>query len=293
MNTSDPPSNRSARQFRYGEHPTWEIVLNAVLAIGRPVSLADVRAYILADIPNFKRANLSPDLCVLSVNCASRGHHSMNATPRRTDSGNRYDRLFRIGNGRAALYTAYDPSVHGVWELANDDHKVLKVRFVETAANAELRRVRENTEATGLPALIEDARTRIMAGIVLREGQSAFRNELLAAYGGICAISGCTVEAVLEAAHIIPYLGEHTNIVTNGLLLRADLHRLFDLHLFSIDPFTRTVRLSHDLRRSDYAAFDGIQLRDPLTADMAPSLEALSHHHERCGWLQVCPDGLG
>ncbi|WP_074169491.1 HNH endonuclease signature motif containing protein [Caballeronia hypogeia] len=36
-------------------------------------------------------------------------------------------------------------------------------------------------------------------------------------------------------------LGAHTNDVTNGLLLRADLHKLFDLHMFRIDPQTRTV----------------------------------------------------
>jgi hypothetical protein len=292
MDKNDLPSSGATRQYRYGEHPTWEIVLNAVLKFGRPVSQVEIRASILADIPNFKRSNLGPDLCVLSVNCASRGHYSMNTTPRRTDSGNHYDRLIKIGGGQTALYTAYDPDVHGVWELADCGHTVLQPRFVKTAASAELEHVREAAEANGILALGDDVRTRIMAGIVLREGQAAFRNALLAAYGRACAISGCTVQAVLEAAHIVPYGGGHTNIVTNGLLLRADLHTLFDLHLLSIEPATRTVRLSHDLRNSEYACIEGVRLRAPVKADMAPLPEALSDHWERCGWLHAGPQGL-
>ena len=48
-----------------------------------------------------------------------------------------------------------------------------------------------------------DARNRIAATIVQRRGQAKFRQDLLDAYGGRCAISGCTVESVLEAAHIV------------------------------------------------------------------------------------------
>ena len=86
-----------------------------------------------------------------------------------------------------------------------------------------------------VPESMEDARRRIEATIVLRQGQGAFRDSLLEAYGCRCAISGCDVPEALEAAHIIPYKGEHTNVVVNGLLLRADLHTLFDLGLIAID----------------------------------------------------------
>src|ERR1700722_13744752 len=41
---------------------------------------------------------------------------------------------------------------------------------------------------------------------------------------------------VLEAAHITPYMGASTNSLLNGLLLRADIHTLFNLGLISIDP---------------------------------------------------------
>jgi len=48
-------------------------------------------------------------------------------------------------------------------------------------------------------------------------------------------ISGCNVQEALEAAHIRPYSECGTNKIANGLLLRADLHTLFDLHLMSLD----------------------------------------------------------
>ncbi|WP_200883691.1 HNH endonuclease [Archangium violaceum] len=70
------------------------------------------------------------------------------------------------------------------------------------------------------------------------------------AYGGRCALTDCEEPRVLEAAHIFPYHGPQTNHVTNGLLLRADLHVLFDLGLL------RTEKLRSPLypRRLPWAA---------------------------------------
>jgi hypothetical protein len=72
--------------------------------------------------------------------------------------------------------------------------------------------------ATGLfdPGNVRDARERIMASIVRRRGQPAFRRQLLRAYKCKCAISGCGVEATLDAAHIVPYKGPETNYPANG-----------------------------------------------------------------------------
>jgi putative restriction endonuclease len=77
--------------------------------------------------------------------------------------------------------------------------------------------------------LDEDMRDWALRCIAARRGQAAFRAALIDAYGGRCSITGCDAVEALEAAHISPYKGDHTNDVTNGLLLRADLHTLFDL----------------------------------------------------------------
>jgi hypothetical protein len=51
----------------------------------------------------------------------------------------------------------------------------------------------------------------------------------LRAYGGKCAISGCSEAGVLQAAQILAVRKGGGHALHNGLLLRADLHNLFDL----------------------------------------------------------------
>ncbi len=80
-----------------------------------------------------------------------------------------------------------------------------------------------------------DGRRKIERLVSIRQGQSAFREALLTAYRSQCALTGCRVEAVLQAAHIMPFRGDHTNHINNGLLLRADIHTLFDLGIIKID----------------------------------------------------------
>lgn len=61
----------------------------------------------------------------------------------------------------------------------------------------------------------------------IQRGQGSFRNQLLE-LDGRCAISGETCHEALEAAHIVPaHKGGRENII-NGILLRADLHRMYD-----------------------------------------------------------------
>lgn len=90
-------------------------------------------------------------------------------------------------------------------------------------------------------------REEIKRYIVWRRGQPEFRQKLLNAYGCRCAITGCVSEEALEAAHIKPYSDTQNNDPTNGLLLRADIHTLFDRHLIGIDPETMTVCVAPSL----------------------------------------------
>lgn len=133
------------------------------------------------------------------------------------------------------------------------------------------------------PESIADGRKKIWAQIKRRQGQPAFRRRLLAAYGGRCAVTGCPIEALLEAAHIVPYRGEETNVVQNGLLLRADIHTLFDLGLIAVADDGRL--LVHDrLDATEYAALRGAPLRSTLDASEAPSPSALTWHRKEHEW---------
>lgn len=125
------------------------------------------------------------------------------------------------------------------------------------------------------PTNVVDARKRTLATIVRRQGQSAFRKKLLNAYSSQCAVTGCNVEALLEAAHIAPYMGEQTNVVSNGLLLRADIHTLFDLGLLWVDPDTFQLSLKVELKHSEYASLADTVIRLPDLLVDRPSVEAL------------------
>lgn len=138
-----------------------------------------------------------------------------------------------------------------------------------------------------LDNLDEDLRVRRLQLVALRQGQPQFRGDLLRAYSGRCAITGTAIESVLEAAHISPHKGGHTNEVWNGLLLRADIHTLFDLFLITVDASTMRVRVSSALTGSEYESLVGVPLNLPSRLDEQPLAEALTSHNESCDWL--CP----
>jgi predicted restriction endonuclease len=124
----------------------------------------------------------------------------------------------------------------------------------------------------------------MLVSIVRRQGQSQFRERLIKVYKGKCAISGSDVEQALEAAHIIPYNGKQTNNTSNGLLLRADLHTLFDLKLITIDPSTMKVLISPELMKTSCQAFRQKKIMLPDDMNDQPDPEAIRNHYEKCTW---------
>lgn len=133
------------------------------------------------------------------------------------------------------------------------------------------------------PANIADARERVQRTIAQRRGQKAFRDALIVAYDGRCAFTGCEVRDVLEAAHIHHYRGPETNTVVNGLLLRADIHTLFDCELITVDPETLTVIVGPGLAGTEYGALHGMALRLPAKSTQHPSKDALAMHRRDSG----------
>jgi predicted restriction endonuclease len=84
----------------------------------------------------------------------------------------------------------------------------------------------------------------------------------------------------LEAAHIVPYRGPQTNHVANGLLLRADMHDLFDLGLVAVEVDSMRLRLAGELAGTKYEPLEGERLWLPSEAELRPSAEALQKHWE-------------
>ena len=129
-----------------------------------------------------------------------------------------------------------------------------------------------------------DSRRRRETTTVDREGQGTFKLRLLDAYGKRCSVTGEKVIPVLDAAHIQDYLGPASNHVQNGLLLRTDLHRLYDKGLVTVTPdyeFRVSDRLHDEWENGkDYYALQGQRLREPEASSQAPSREALAWHTE-------------
>jgi len=75
---------------------------------------------------------------------------------------------------------------------------------------------------------------QIEAALRAREGQTRFRADLLQIFEGRCIVTGCVVDALLEAAHIEPYSEAQNHRLSNGLILRTDIHTLFDKGLLGI-----------------------------------------------------------
>jgi WD40 repeat protein len=166
--------------------------------------------------------------------------------------------------------------------FTEDDGGLVKVWNVPSEQEDDIQLIRKKIEESGYFEVnsIEDVRQRIIASIVQRQGQSQFRQSLLEAYNGRCPITGCDVESALEAAHIIPYQGTETNHLTNGLLLRADMHTLFDLHLLSIQPKTYEVVIVSSLLNTCYSNLKGKKLELPKSKENQPSQDALMKHYE-------------
>lgn len=118
-----------------------------------------------------------------------------------------------------------------------------------------------------------------------RLGQRSFRVAVLDSYGRRCAITNEKTLPVLEAAHIrdYHYLPEHS--INNGILLRADIHKLFDSGYVTVTPeyhFEVSRRIKEEFENGrDYYALHGTRIRLPQDIADRPAVEALVWHNEQ------------
>ena len=130
---------------------------------------------------------------------------------------------------------------------------------------------------------LDDQRMMASQEVALRQGQGAFRVRLLDAYGRRCAVTGERTLPVLDAAHITPYLGAISNHIQNGLVLRTDIHRLYDGGYVTVTPdlnFKVSTRLKDEFENGAvYYDLDGQPLVViPEDRTKRPSREALEWH---------------
>lgn len=120
-----------------------------------------------------------------------------------------------------------------------------------------------------------------------RLGQGAFRVVVTDAYQRRCAITGERTLPVLEAAHILPFAEHGPNEVRNGLLLRSDFHKLFDVGLVTVTP-ELSIEISPQIREEwvngkAYYRLHGQRLANvPSKPAHLPAPDFLRWHNENC-----------
>jgi putative restriction endonuclease len=119
--------------------------------------------------------------------------------------------------------------------------------------------------------------------ILPRLGQGSFRILVTEAYERRCALTGERTLPVLDAAHIKPYALLQRHEVWNGILMRSDLHRLFDEGYITIDPLDRKIIVSNRIREEfengkEYYRLHGLSMREPAIAAYRPHRDNLEYH---------------
>ena len=162
-------------------------------------------------------------------------------------------------------YTTGEADGLALWEAVNDRFGRLRFAGMEESAQARF----------GEPHLIRP-----------RLGQGAFRVLVTDIYQRRCVVTQERTLPALEAAHIRPYGDGGGHEASNGLLLRRDIHSLFDAGYVTVMPDLH-FEVSHRIREEfengrHYYALHGREIVPPSRADHRPDPGALAWHNEHC-----------
>ncbi|MEV0294233.1 HNH endonuclease signature motif containing protein [Nocardia sp. NPDC050710] len=140
----------------------------------------------------------------------------------------------------------------------------------------------DSSAGTKLPKPIAGGRRRSM--VTVRNNQGKFRRELIGRDGLVCAITGPAPSSALQAAHLRAFAKHETHDPDEGLMLRTDIHGLFDAGLLAIDPDTMQVVASPEL--ADYPYYWGLR---GTSIKPGPWADALSDHFTAASqaWIQT------
>ena len=106
----------------------------------------------------------------------------------------------------------------------------------------------------------------------------SFKNDLLAQYNSMCVITGTNVPSTLEVAFLTPLLAGGKELMSNTLLVRADIRNLLEDKLVTINPKTRRVVIGRVLRGTVYSVLDGVLIAEPKNEECRPTEFSLEQH---------------
>jgi putative restriction endonuclease len=167
------------------------------------------------------------------------------------------------------------------------DQEVGRDVWIKVQERIQVSYVQQQITRTDTPPLVAEDEARYGTQFLTRArlGQGAFRVLVTEAYARRCAVTGERTLPALEAAHIKPFSKSGPNLTVNGLLMRSDLHKLFDLGYISVTPqlhveVSRKIKEEYENGR-DYYALHGRQLAViPTALKDRPSDQFLQWHNQ-------------
>ncbi|MGY1665937.1 HNH endonuclease [Geodermatophilus sp. SYSU D00696] len=142
------------------------------------------------------------------------------------------------------------PALRSLCRSPRSQHSIRRLReyafleALESVASGALKRLGALHPMLASP--VNGGHVRRLARV--RLGQGSFRARLLEQYGESCAFTGPAPAAAIEAAHLYSYAQAGVHEDGGGLLLRRDLHRLFDQGEIAIEPQTGCIDVRPNLR---------------------------------------------
>ncbi len=206
--------------------------------------------------------------------------------------------IFKLAN-----FTALDPreAAKGFIDVAKIDREVWSTYFILFRNELDTSRLRDDlarhefndplafvvedqTEPNDNYQPIQDEDKRQAYARRVRKGQSRFRKALYTLYGSRCAFTSTDEENVLEACHIISHAKTGDNSLDNGLLLRSDIHVLFDEHLMTLANDGVHILVHKDVTAPEYARLNRTApgLR-PTTPES--HLALIRQHNSELAWV--------
>lgn len=173
-------------------------------------------------------------------------------------------------------------SLRGIRNLDAGEERYLDSFFLPTSRSHQSA---HNADDRSLDRDIDDGvsheidRQRRQGARATRPQQAAFSRKLRRNYQNRCAVTGCVTSAALQAAHIRIRPDQDDNRSENGILLRSDIHALFDTYLITLSEDGTRLEVSPELADPGYAFLRTVIVRAPVKGPR-PSSENISDH--RC-----------
>ena len=239
-------ATKSNRALKYGDQPIRITTVQVVEKLGGAATIKQVDAYLKGLYPHY-RDNTRSNLAINTVNC-NRSHWDCNKVARRTDDINHryheYDRLFKRGN----IFEIYQPSIHGIWELYQDQQGKWCYRQVKSEFEEAVESAAKLPSSTRERILATESKTPVLTEVTTRVYKRSpyVVAEVLLRANGKC--QNCKRDAPFLKEDGTPFLEVHhiewlskggEDSVENAIALCPNCHRQAHYGVLELLPINK------------------------------------------------------